>query len=153
MEIMYEWKCVTRWMKVIDIAQTWYLKEKFAFIQQEDQVKSLLLWKNYWKFLLISFLVTDRGLVEILNLHRKWKSEKTKNIVLFLNRLQRELCFSKCKSSLCLAYSEFRPQEIRKNCQQKFSKNIIFLLVFMQIAYFKLHSRSEYDRNVNTKCL
>ena len=32
MEKMYEWKCATRWMKVIDIAQTWYLKEKFALI-------------------------------------------------------------------------------------------------------------------------
>ena len=135
-------------MKVIDIAQTWYLKEKFAFIQQEDQDEPLFLKKNSWKFLLISFLVTDRGLVEILNLHRKWKNEKTKNIVLFLNRLQRELCFSKCKISLCLAYLEFRPQKMKKNCKQKFTKNIIFLLVFMRIAWFKLHSRSEYGENV-----
>ena len=32
------------------------------------------------------FFVTDKGLVEIMSLHRKWKNEKTKNIVLFPNR-------------------------------------------------------------------
>ena len=32
------------------------------------------------------FFVTDKGLVEIISLHRKWKNEKTKNIVLFPNR-------------------------------------------------------------------
>ena len=32
------------------------------------------------------FFVTDKGLVEIISLRRKWKNEKTKNIVLFPNR-------------------------------------------------------------------
>ena len=107
--------------------------------------------KLFWKFVLISFLVTDKGLVEILNLHRKWKNEKTKNIVLFPNRLQRELCFSKCKISLYLAFLEFQPQKMKKKCKQKITKNIIFLLVFMWIAWFKLHFQSEYDKNVCAK--
>ena len=62
-------------------------------------------------------MVTDRGLVEILNLHRKWKNEKTKNIVLLPNRLQRQLCFSKYKISLCLAFLEFRPQKMKKKTE------------------------------------
>ena len=33
----------------------------------------------------ISFLSTDRGLVEIISLHRK-RNEKTENLVLFPNR-------------------------------------------------------------------
>ena len=49
--------------------------------------------ENYWKFLRISLLVTDRGMVEILRLHRKGKNEKMENIVLFQIRLRRELCF------------------------------------------------------------
>ena len=107
--------------------------------------------KMFWKFVLIWFLVTDRGLVEILNLHRKWKKEKTKNIVLFPNRLQRELCFSKCKISLYLAFLEFQPQKMKKSVSRKSLKIIIFLLVFMWIAWFKLHFKSEYDKNVCTK--
>ena len=44
--------------------------------------------------------VSDQGEVEIISLHRKWKNEKTKNIVLLENHLQRELYFWKCKISL-----------------------------------------------------
>ena len=83
--------------------------------------------KLFLKFILISFLVTDKGLVEILNLHRKWKNEKTKNIVLFQNRLWRELCFWKCKISLHLKVLEFKRQEKIKKCKQDFIKTLIFL--------------------------
>ena len=49
---------------------------------------------NKRKLLKISenlFLVSDRGMVEILRLHRKGKNEKMENIVLFQIRLRREL--------------------------------------------------------------
>ena len=121
----------------IHMARDWDL----AHISEEDLLK---ISTNF-------FFVTDKGLVEIISLHRKWKNEKTKNIVLFPNRLQRELCFSKCKISLCLAFLEFRPQKMKKSVSRKSLKIIIFLLVFMWIAWFKLHFKSEYDKNVCTK--
>ena len=82
------------------------------------------------KFLHFLFLVTDRGLVEILNLHREWKNAKTKNIVLFPNWLQRELFFSKCKKFLGLAFLEFRAKKMKKNCKQKFAENGYFTACF-----------------------
>ena len=110
--------------------------------------------KRIWcKSLKISFLVTDRGLVEILRLHGKWKNEKTKNIVLFQNQLWRELCFWKCKISLHLRVLEFQQQEQTKKCKQNCSKNLVFLALLVWIALSKLFLRSEYDWNVYTKCL
>ena len=47
-----------------------------AYITEEDLLR---ISTNF-------FFVTDKGLVEIISLHRKWKNEKTKNIVLFPNR-------------------------------------------------------------------
>ena len=44
-----------------------------AYITEEDLLK---ISTNF-------LFVTDKGLVEIISLHRKWKNEKTKNIVLF----------------------------------------------------------------------
>ena len=87
--------------------------------------------KIYCKLLRISVLVSDQGPVEIINLHRKWKNEKTKNIVLLENHLQRELCFLKCKISLCLAFLEFRPEKKEKIVSRNSLKIIIFLLVIM----------------------
>ena len=45
------------------------------------------------QILRISVLVSDQWPVEIINLHRKFKNEKKKNVVLLKNHLQRELCF------------------------------------------------------------
>ena len=56
-------------------------------------IKMKLKKKIYCKLLRISVLVSDQGPVEIINLHRKWKNEKTKNIGHLENHLQRELCF------------------------------------------------------------
>ena len=38
MKKMYKWKCKSNWIKVIEMAQTCYLKKKIAFVKQEDQV-------------------------------------------------------------------------------------------------------------------
>ena len=93
--------------------------------------------ESYCKFLTISFLSTDRGVVEILNLHRKWENEKMKNIVLFQIRLLRELCFWKCKILLHLRVLEFRPQVKKKNCKQNFTKTLISLCYFMYFANYR----------------
>ena len=85
---------------------------------------------NKEKLLQISenfIFVNWQGVVEILNLHRKWKNEKMKNIVLFQIRLQRELCFWKCKILLHLRVLEFQPQKKKKKCKQNFIKTLIFL--------------------------
>ena len=63
--------------KNIEKVETKYVKEKFAFILQEDQFQPLL-----------------------LNLYRKWKNEITKNKVLFPDRIQGGL-FLKYKIILC----------------------------------------------------
>ena len=85
--------------------------------------------ESYCKFLKISFLSTDRGVVEILILHRKWENEKMKNIVLFQIRLLRELCIWKCKILLHLRVLEFQPEVKRKNRKQNFTKNLDFLVL------------------------
>ena len=118
---------------------------------KKNKIKLTPMKKIWCKLLKISFLVTDRGLVEILRLHRKWKNEKTKNIVLFQNRLRRELCFWKCKISLHLRVLEFQRQEQTKKCKLNFIKNLDFLVFLMWIALSKLLLRSEYDRNIYTK--
>ena len=118
--------------------------------------------KLFWKFVLISFLVTDRRLVEILSLHRKWKNEKTKNIVLFPNRLQRELCFSKCKISLCLAFLEFRPQKMKKSVSRnslKTSFSCLFSCESHSSNYIlsqnmiKMYAPSVFRDNVSSKSI
>ena len=115
------------------------------------------------KFLLISFLVTDRGLVEILNLHRKkWKNEKIKNIVFFPIQLQREQCLSKCKFSLYLAFSEFRPQEMKKKCRQKFTEKSFSCLYSWELHssnfilsqnMMKMYKPSVFRDNMSTKSI
>ena len=64
--------------------------------------------------------VNWQGVVEILNLHRKWKNEKIENIVLFQIQLQRKLFFWKSKILLHLRVLEFQPQSKKKKCKQKY---------------------------------
>ena len=114
--------------------------------------------KNYWKFLRILLLVTDRGMVEILWLHRKGKNEKMEKIVLFQIRLRRELCFWKCKILLHLRVLEFRPQEKKKKCKQNFKKNLDFLAFFYVICISKgtcevsLWQRCTHQVSLETIC-
>ena len=67
----------------------------------------MLLKNNYWKFLLISFLVTDRRLVEILSLHRKWKNGRNKNNQTFKIVLGKIDCSWKCKILILLVVLDF----------------------------------------------
>ena len=61
-------------------------ESKFCIHSARDSDLAYVNEKDLLKISTNIFFVTDKGLVEIISLHRKWKNEKTKNIVLFLNR-------------------------------------------------------------------
>ena len=67
-----------------------------------DKEKLLQISENF-------IFVNWQGVVEILNLHRKWRNEKMKNIVLSVIDLGRELCSLFFHFFIFYANLEFRP--------------------------------------------
>ena len=62
------------------------LKSKICIHSARDSDLAYVNEEDLLKVSTKIFFVTDKGLVEIISLHRKWKNEKTKNIVPFPNR-------------------------------------------------------------------
>ena len=65
---------------IIEMSQDRYIFAWFALNKKKEPNKDENDEEN---LLQISFLVSDQWPIEIINLHRKWKNEKMKNIVLF----------------------------------------------------------------------
>ena len=100
-----------------------------------EQVKLMLTNYFHLKIFKIQYLFTDRRLVKIITLHRKWKNTKMKNIAASQNWLQRRLCFWKCKISLHLWVLWFWQQQWDKKCKQNFS---LFFFCFSHVnCWFK----------------
>ena len=95
-----DWNWIIKLKKSLTYIMIDILLHNLHSNMRKNQMKLQIMKKTYCQLLKISFVVTDRGLVEILRLHRKWKNKKmkkTKNIVLFQNRLRRELFFWNAK--------------------------------------------------------
>ena len=116
-------------MNKSDFNGSYIVKKKILHLARGPSLANIT-EKNLLEFTLILFWGTDSGLVEILNLYRKWKNEETNSTVLI--SIRERTMFYKMKNFCVFGFLKISTSVNEKKCKQKFTINIIFLLVSCQ---------------------